>query len=372
MNVAMPPDLIEVNVTLRRGQVADIDIAGRRPTGFGQLAHGRTAEEVAGLLPRLFVLCAAAQSVAGITAIEAARGTAASEAGLRQRAAVVVAERMSELLRGTLMTLAGDGFERLAPALRQVLTAARAFGAGSDLAPTAVAALDQGLAAVGLPAGCFADVEAFDRWLEGRSLVARLLRPLLLNGTNFTSALDPLEADVDVIVGERLRAEGAVFAAYPELDGRVPETGALARNAGDALLAALDIEDGAVARLLARLIEVRATPDLLRRLLGGDARVADGIMRGYRLDERLGLAAVECARGRLHHLVALDAAGRVDRFEILAPTEWNFHPDGPLTRALRGATLGADGAARGPIERLVAAFDPCVAHRVHLAEAGHA
>ena len=95
-------------------------------------------------------------------------------------------------------------------------------------------------------------------------------------------------------------------------------------------------------------------------------------MRGYRLDERLGLAAIECARGRLHHLVGLDGEGRVERYEILAPTEWNFHLHGPLARALRSATLGGDGGARGAIERLVAAFDPCVAHRVNVAEAGHA
>jgi Ni,Fe-hydrogenase I large subunit len=372
MNVALRPDLIEVNVTLRRGQVADIDIAGRRPTGFDRLARGRAAEDAAGLLPRLFVLCATAQSVAGITAIEAARGTAVSEARLRQRAAVVAVERMSELLRGTLMTLAGEDVERVAPALRQALTATHSFSKATEIAPTAVDALDQALAAVGLPAGCFADAEAFNPWLQSPSPVAALLRPLLLNGTRFARALDPLEADTDVAIGERLRADGAAFVAQPALDGRTPETGALARNVGDALLSALDIEDGAVPRLLARLIEVRATPDLLRRLLDGDTQAVDSIMRGYRLDERLGLAAVECARGRLYHLVGLDADGRVDRFEILAPTEWNFHPEGPLTRVLRGATVGAHGVARGAIERLVAAFDPCVAHRVNLAEAAHA
>jgi Ni,Fe-hydrogenase III large subunit len=372
MTVAFRPDMIEVNVTLCRERVADIDIVGRRPIRFDGLARGRSPDDVAGLLPRLFVLCATAQSVAGITAIEAARGTAASDARLRQRAAVVAVERMSELLRGTLMTLAGEDVERVAPALRQALTATHAFSKATEIAPTAIDALDQALAAAGLPSGSFADAEAFERWFESASPVAGYIRPLLLDGANFVLALDPLDADADIVVGERLRAGGAAFAAQPDLDDRTPETGAFARNAGDALLAALDIGDAAAARLLARLIEVRATPDLLRRLLGGDTRAADAIVHGYRLDERLGLAAVECARGRLHHLVGLDGEGRVERFEILAPTEWNFHPEGPLTRALRGATVGAHGVARGAIERLVAAFDPCVAHRVNLAEAAHA
>lgn len=372
MTVAMRPDLIDVNIALSRGRVAEVEIGARRPTGFGRLAHGRTGEEVVALLPRLFVLCAAAQSVAGVTAIEAARGAAGCEASVRRRAVAVVAERMIELLRGTLVALAGDGFDRFAPALRQVFAAARALGAGSAPDVTAIAALESALDAVGLPAGCFAGQEAFDRWIDGPSAIAGLLRPLMRSNSTLGFVLDPLDADADILVGEHLRADGTAYAARPVLDGRVPETGALARNAGHPLLAALDVGDGATVRLLARMVEVRAAPELLCRLLGGDSQAADGVLRSYRLGDGLGLAAVECARGRLHHLVALDADGRVARLEILAPTEWNFHPQGPLARALHGAALDADDAARGHVERLVAAFDPCVAYRVRIAEAGYA
>ena len=49
-----------------------------------------------------------------------------------------------------------------------------------------------------------------------------------------------------------------------------------------------------------------------------------------------GLGLVESARGCLCHRVAV-AAGRVSDYKILAPTEWNFHPEGPLTRGLLGA-----------------------------------
>jgi len=47
---------------------------------------------------------------------------------------------------------------------------------------------------------------------------------------------------------------------------------------------------------------------------------------------------------------------------VLAPTEWNFHPAGPLVRALTGFRPGADALAA--ITRRAAAFDPCVALRV--------
>jgi Ni,Fe-hydrogenase I large subunit len=86
----------------------------------------------------------------------------------------------------------------------------------------------------------------------------------------------------------------------------------------------------------------------------------------------IGLAAVECARGRLHHLVQLDRQGLVEQFAILAPTEWNFHPRGALSRALQHRALRDDDADRARVARLVAAFDPCVAFGVTIAEAADA
>jgi uptake hydrogenase large subunit len=55
---------------------------------------------------------------------------------------------------------------------------------------------------------------------------------------------------------------------------------------------------------------------------------------------------------------------------VLAPTEWNFHPDGPLARVLTGFRPGRDAAAA--ITRRAAAFDPCVALRVAIESAAHA
>jgi hypothetical protein len=68
------------------------------------------------------------------------------------------------------------------------------------------------------------------------------------------------------------------------------------------------------------------------------------------------IAWCEMARGLLLHWVQLDSHGAVAQYRVLAPTEWNFHPQGALAEAL---------AARAPTDRaaaqtLAAAFDPCV------------
>jgi Ni,Fe-hydrogenase I large subunit len=62
------------------------------------------------------------------------------------------------------------------------------------------------------------------------------------------------------------------------------------------------------------------------------------------------------ARGLLLHWVQLDAQGRVDAYQVVAPTEWNFHPDGALAQALmRLSPQDITGAAL-----LGKAFDACV------------
>lgn len=69
-----------------------------------------------------------------------------------------------------------------------------------------------------------------------------------------------------------------------------------------------------------------------------------------------GVAWCEMARGLLLHSVQLDAQGRVQDYRVLAPTEWNFHPDGSLGQVV--ASLSPDDQDMARL--LAAAFDPCV------------
>ena len=76
-----------------------------------------------------------------------------------------------------------------------------------------------------------------------------------------------------------------------------------------------------------------------------------------------GLAWVEMARGLLVHRVRLqDSADGplIADARVLAPTEWNVHPQGHLAQAL--ARL--DPADAQSAARLAVAFDPCVAFEV--------
>lgn len=78
------------------------------------------------------------------------------------------------------------------------------------------------------------------------------------------------------------------------------------------------------------------------------------------------IAWCEMARGLLFHWVRLDPAGQVQDYRVLAPTEWNFHPQGTLARALE-QLAPADTAAAA---MLGAAFDACVPCSVASEEPG--
>ena len=84
---------------------------------------------------------------------------------------------------------------------------------------------------------------------------------------------------------------------------------------------------------------------------------------------REGLAWVEMARGLLIHHVQLEGEGKaahVKSCHVLAPTEWNFHPDGAVAQVLEQWPADHADLARH-VNLLVCAYDPCVKHEIILA-----
>ncbi|WP_420133577.1 nickel-dependent hydrogenase large subunit [Rhodopseudomonas sp.] len=395
MNAVARDARIAVSAVLAHGRVARVEISARRPVGVGRLALGKPAEAMVALVPRLFALCAAAQGAAATLALSAARGETLPSDVVATQAAAVLTERLIELLRGTITSLAADQFPIFAPPLRSLIAGARRSDARGQLEPDAIDALADGLDAICLSEHSLDDPDTYRAWLASASPLAALhvsrVRSLRARGegrgegafrqgreladdTPFEAdfgaiAIDPLTAADDHVIGTALLRHGAHFAARPDLAGRVPETGALARLAEHPLIRS--VGSGLSGRSLARLIEATTTPQRLRALRGGEADAAD-LLRATSLGDGIGLGAVECARGRLHHLIALDHHGCIARYEILAPTEWNFHPEGPLARALVGAPLCVCEDDRQRLAALVAAFDPCVGFDVELRESADA
>ena len=72
-----------------------------------------------------------------------------------------------------------------------------------------------------------------------------------------------------------------------------------------------------------------------------------------------GNAIVETARGLLMHEVTLEN-DRVSEYWIVAPTEWNFYPQGLLACWMRQRRYRDEAQLRDFVAHAVAALDPCV------------
>jgi Ni,Fe-hydrogenase I large subunit len=143
------------------------------------------------------------------------------------------------------------------------------------------------------------------------------------------------------------------------------ETGAAARQASAGFIPSL------AGRMAARFADMTATLDAIHAVLAGGASPPD-LLAARNLGPGEGFAALDSARGRLYHRVRLDWAGRIVDYAIVAPTEWNFHPDGPFVRLLRGAWIGSGPAARRRVEQLAFVFDPCIGVEAQVSDGGHA
>jgi hydrogenase large subunit len=160
----------------------------------------------------------------------------------------------------------------------------------------------------------------------------------------------------------------------PRLDGRVVETGALARQlaAGHPLLCDLVGREGGNVRtrVIARLVEVACVlPWMMRWLDALRSREPFHHASELRRDGQ-GEGLIEAARGALGHWLSV-RDGRIERYQIIAPTSWNFSPrdaagtPGALEAALVGTPVNDGETQPVAVQHVVRSFDPCMVCTVH-------
>lgn len=168
------------------------------------------------------------------------------------------------------------------------------------------------------------------------------------------------------------KAGAYTWCKAPRYAGQVVETGALSRQvvAGNRLARDLVERHGGsvTARVVARMIELAsvlpAMEQWVRDIVPGEAFCHPATMP----ETGEGVGLVEAARGSLGHWLSIKR-GRIERYQIIAPTTWNFSPrdredqPGPLEQALVGLPAG-DGALP-TIQHVVRSFDPCMVCTVH-------
>jgi coenzyme F420-reducing hydrogenase alpha subunit len=365
-----------VRVTAAGGRVTLAEARAERPRVADRLFAGRLASEAAPLAGTLFAICGRSQAVAAAAAVDAAKREAPGDGLRRARAARIAGETIHEHAWRFLVdwpALAGR-----APAVGTLATARRALAPilaaeeGADLRAAVHELVAWAAGAVfGRPPAGFLTLDsiaALRAWAgEGGTPVASLAAAMLDDRPSLgASDVDLLPPGRDDWIARELAPaldRDARFEARPHLGGEPRETGALARTQAHPLVADAIASwgRGVGARVAARLVDMAVQ---LEALAADDCDNHGATP----IDGAGGLAWVETARGLLVHRVSLHGE-RVGGYRIVAPTEWNFHPDGAFTRGALGMAAAADAPLERDVRRLVASLDPCVGVRC---EVGHA
>jgi len=377
--------IVRLDCSERR--VRQVTVRSTRPLIAARVLVGKTALDAAAMVPKLFSLCGGAQGAAAAVALAAAGATALkAEAGSHDR------EVLLESIQDTFWHLLIDWPDTMghAPsptpvtaARFQIASATRGADGATQLHDAeAMRELGTRLAAIaaqavfGMPPAAWlelAQVDALRAWCaRGRTVPALLLGSILTDLPTLGRSTTPLmpamraEALLQVIV-PALRGDPA-FGRAPTWDSMPVETGALARMRDLPLVQALQEQFGnaVVTRIVARLAELA---QMTLEMTGTPARVPGSPrVGGIALDHGEGLASVETARGLLlHHARVHEEC--VGDYQIVAPTEWNFHPDGALVRGLENIAFDDEPWLQRAARLAVHALDPCVACRVEVARA---
>lgn len=373
-----------------------VAIRSSRPLAAAKVFNGKPVAAVARHIPLLYSLCATAQSQAFAAAAEQALGLATAPSVERDRSILLQAELIKEHLWRLLLDwpplldrppeqtrMAG-----LLKAYRQLRTSLHAerdpFTPGQHIAralstdqeePRQAFVRQAELCVLGMSADDWLSqcetIAGWHRWkretptppaMLARALEHQRTDPLRQAATEFL-----LEPDLGML-DDALDRDPDGFVASPAIGERCHETTPLARTATHPLIQDLRSRhgNGLESRFAALLGECAHSLAGLRRAEQDAAAV-----RTLAAKSGTALAAVQAARGLLVHRVMTDGRG-IERLQVLAPTEWNFHANGLLYRALSHLPPPHEVEQPSELERLiqlvVTAIDPCVGYSIALSE----
>ncbi len=382
---------IEGELTVRLdwdGQrVKDAVIRSTRPFAASRLLLGKSPARAAATVAMLYSVCGVAQRAAATGALAAAGAKDVDADSARSERAVAletIQEHFWRLLIDWPQAMGREADATPVAAARYRIAAAAGAANGHSALEHAAAMRRLGAELSRLAARAifglapaewlgFADLSALAQWTAaGRTECAKLLAEIQAQiptlGRSNVGLMPDLTRDslFDVILPELERDPD--FVRVPTWAGVPVETGALARVRTHPMVAALiDATGHTVAtRLVARLVDLAA----LLVELNGDVSDASPARRvqSFPLAPAGGVAAVLTARGLLVHRVRLDG-GCVADYRVVAPTEWNFHPQGALAQGLAGMRADDRLALQQRARLVVQALDPCVACSIEVADA---
>ncbi|NIA02632.1 MAG: hypothetical protein GWO88_00220 [Planctomycetia bacterium] len=382
---------ISITVRLEKMSAIDVEVTSSRPLHAAKIFIGKTPEQVMDIIPLLFNICGVAQSRAALSSIQNQLDIKADPELEKARDIMVLAENAKEhLLRIFLdwpelfeQDLELENLAYVGQLLMQFKQSlfydGQAFKLESKMntellrAREAVSELESYLKdnVFCMPTRQWLEILTFDdlsQWAKQCFGIAAETLHIICEqgwtyqGTTQCRQLPYLGAKQLEQIFESDDVED--FIAAPQWQGHCHETSALTRQIDQPLIKALHEEfyTGLITRWAARLIEIARIPAQMSDLLD---QIHNPATNGLTSSGQNGIADVEAARGRLIHRVTINC-GLISNYQILAPTEWNFHPQGLIKESLKSITAKDKDEWKHLASLLINAIDPCVGYQLRI------
>lgn len=387
----------ELRITLQcqDERVSRVEIKSTRPLQLTRLFNGKTVAELLTMIPMLYSVCGTAQSAAAVQACRGASGASNDPQTLLLERMLVNMETAREHLWRILSgwsSRAGGALEReVAVSLASLMNDAKqaCFAEGDSFSLKPVKAFDSAMIKAiitridqiatqkvfGLNLTEWygmEELQTFNHWLDKTETDAAFLLSNLRDGSmagmGDAETLPLPKIDHHAISQRLAQSDAEAFIAAPEWNGQSYETGPLTRQNAHPILQQLmqKYGNGVLTRMVARLLELASLPNRLERelrMLQSDSELAEQADEGVMSQQ--GIGEVEAARGRLFHRAVVQH-GIISSYQIVAPTEWNFHPQGVVARGLKGLSMESEAMLKQQAELLINAVDPCVGFHLEI------
>ena len=368
----------------------DVEISSSRPLQATKILIGKTPAQALSIIPLMYNVCGVAQSRAALSAMQQCLGCDYDPKTEIARDMLLVEIAKEHLLRIFLdwpkLFDIDPGNHRL-PYVNQLTTEfesalfmdKQAFMLDSRLEiqisqlPKLIENLQQ-----------YLEQHVFtiapEEWLTARhyepilfwseqttSIAALAVNHIVNNGwavEGITNSEHLPVLDNGQLLAEFNSIDAEKFIAQPKWQGHCCETTALSRQSEHPLLQSFyqHYQNSLLTRWLARLVELARIPEQLTAMLN---HINDDTSQYIHRADNLGLAQVETARGRLIHRAELNE-GLISHYQILAPTEWNFHPKGLISQILANINHDDKTELQQIAQLMINAIDPCVGYKLRI------
>lgn len=371
--------IITLNYTA--GKVQQVNIQSTRPLHINRLFIGKTPEQTLTLLPLLFNVCGIAQAFAAFTALSHTLGIEENPKATLARQLLVSVEMLREhgwwLLINRDKTQLAPFIQFLNHSQQALFVNSNAFSLTSQLQidfdkldfliNQLAEKLDDIFSGQRLAFLAIKNADDLQEWLKNNvSIPAQLLNELFelqyqrLGRAKFSLLPELTKAQLNEYIAQQNADE---FSRAPTWQNQCYETSCLNRQSANPFVADLlhNYGNGLLTRFAARLLELANLPNRIKQNAAA-LKIASPL-----IDSKSCLAQVQTSRGLLIHRVELNH-GVIKNYQIIAPTEWNFHPRGVAALSLQQLTAPNTTLLQQQANLIINALDPCVSFEVLIEE----